>query len=135
MNTSMTISNDIRTLDVETIHDYLANQSYWAQGRTRAQVQQSIEHSMCFGAYIDGELIAFARVITDTVVFAYLLDVFVLENHQGKGVGKQLLGHILNHEKLQTVNWLLRTNDAAALYEKFGFKVIDAPETYLRKPC
>lgn len=83
--------------------------------------------------YYKNEQVAFARVVTDTVSFAYLLDVFVFENYQGKGIGKLLLDAIFSHHDLQCVNWLLRTSDAHGLYAKYGFDTIDNPISYMKK--
>ncbi len=92
MISSYTISTDKFTLDIAAIHDFLSNRSYWAKGRTLEIVRKSIDHSLCFGAYDkEGHLVGFARVITDFAIFAYLLDVFVLEDFRGRGIGKQLI--------------------------------------------
>mgnify|MGYP003866142921 CR=1 FL=1 len=133
LNGNLIISLDKNKLDVIKIHDYISNRSYWGKGRTLEQVNTSIDKSICFGAYINNEQVAFARVASDTVVFAYLLDVIVFEEHQGKGFGKLLMDSILKHREFETVSWFLRTSDAQGLYEKFGFSTIDNPESYMKK--
>ncbi|SFD58472.1 GNAT family N-acetyltransferase [Pseudoalteromonas denitrificans] len=127
------VSIDKSRLNISEIHDYLCNQSYWAKGRSLAQVKASIENAMCFGIYIQEKQVAFARVVTDTVTFAYLLDVFVFDEYRDQGIGKLLLNSIFEHSKLQSVNWLLRTSDAQGIYKKYGFNVIDNPESYMKK--
>jgi GNAT superfamily N-acetyltransferase len=97
------------------------------------QVKTTIEQSICFGVYIDNVQVAFARVVTDTVSFAYLLDVIVFPKYQKCGYSKLLMQSIIEHTHLQTVSWLLRTNDAQKLYEKFGFSTIETPENFMRK--
>lgn len=133
MSDLITVSTDKSLLNTTVIHTYLSEQSYWARGRTFEEVVRSIEHSMCFGVYLDGQQIGFARVISDKTIFAYLADVFVLPNFQGRGVAQTLLKSILDHSELKSVNWLLRTADAHSLYEKFGFVTVDEPKTYLKK--
>lgn len=127
------ISTDKKRLNLGKIHDYLSNVSYWAKGRTLEQVEASIENSLCFGVFDKNEQVAFARVVTDTVSFGYLLDVFVFDEFQKQGISKLLLDEIFSHNALQNVNWLLRTSDAQGLYEKYGFNSIDNPASYMKK--
>jgi GNAT superfamily N-acetyltransferase len=122
------ISTDRARLDVALITEFL-NRSYWAKGRPRDVVERSIAHSLCFGVYTAGRQIGFARVITDRAVFAYLSDVFVVQEFQGRGVGKALVKTILEHPELQGLKlFLLRTVDAHGLYAGFGFKAVERPE-------
>lgn len=99
------------------------------------QVKTTIEQSICFGVYIENVQVAFDRVVTDTVSFAYLLDVIVFPKYRKYGYSKLLMQSIMEHTLLQTVSWLLRTDDAQKLYEKFGFTTIEAPESFMRKAC
>ena len=116
------ISTDPARLDVGLIHRFLSEESYWAKGRTREAVERSIEHSLCFGAYVDGRQAGFARAVTDRVTFAWLADVFVLPEFRGRGVGKRLVQEALAHPELDGVyRWLLGTADAHELYRRFGF--------------
>ena len=120
-NPGFEISNDPNRLDFKFIHRFLTN-SYWAKARTYTQVKTSIDHSFCFGLYIGGRQIGFARVVTDRAVFAHLIDVFIVPGERGKGYSKRFLEIILDHAELQQVNhWTLKTKDAHRLYEKFGF--------------
>lgn len=116
------------------IHEYLTNRAYWAVGRTPEIIDQSIENSLCFGAY-QGELqVGFARVVTDFSVFAWVLDLFILETHQGLGIGKQLIEAILGSDQLHAVKrWGLNTNDAQKLYEKYGFQTIKDPHIHMER--
>ena len=135
MISTYSISTDKSKLDIETIHDYLCNQSYWARGRTIEEVKISIENSTCFGVYDKNEnLVGFARVITDVSVLAWLLDVFILEEHRKQGLGKLLVKTVVEHPDFSLVNkWMLATDDAHTLYEKFGFKTDTDPQKYMRK--
>lgn len=104
MHNKFSISTDKKLLDVAKIHDYLSNESYWAKGRTLKQVEASIDNSLCFGMYCNNQQVAFARVVTDTVSIAYLLDVFVFDEFQKQGISKRLLDEIFSHHALQNVN-------------------------------
>ena len=122
------ISTDKEKLDIRVIHNYLSNESYWAKGRTLETVQGSIENSLCFGVYIENKQVGFARVITDYAVFAWLLDVFILPEFQGKGYGKKLMEAIMTHNTLQGLRrWGLGTDDAHGLYKQFGFAPLHKP--------
>jgi GNAT superfamily N-acetyltransferase len=123
MKRDIIISTDKAKLDLPLIHAYLSQTSYWAKGRSLEEVVCSIENSLCFGAYThEGRQVGFARVVTDGVVFAWLMDVFVTEGARGKGIGKMLLAHLLDHELIRKANGIgLRTRDAHGLYRQFGF--------------
>ena len=128
------ISTDKSRLDVEAIHAYLCNRSYWAQGRSLERVKKSIENSICFGMYDeDDNMLGFGRVVTDKVVFAYLMDLFIFEPYQGKGLGTALVKHIVEQPELQVRLWFLATATAHGLYEKFGFTALDDPNKYMFK--
>ncbi len=118
------------------IHKYLTGESYWAQGRTLEQTETAIANSVCFGAYEDGRQAAFARVVTDHATFAYLGDVFVMPEFQGRGIGKRLMRAIIEHPELQGLRrWILATRDAHSLYEKFGFHSLKFPERWMERPA
>jgi GNAT superfamily N-acetyltransferase len=122
------ISTDVARLDIDLIHDFLST-SYWARGRRRSVVDRAIRNSLCFGVYREQRQVAFARVVTDRAVFAYLMDVFVLPEYRGRGISKTLLRTILDHPDLQNLRlFLLVTRDAHGLYEKFGFRPLAAPD-------
>jgi GNAT superfamily N-acetyltransferase len=131
---SIQVTSDRARMDIERIHAFLSQDSYWAKNIPRETVQRAIEHSLCFGAF-DGETqIGFARVITDHATFAYLADVFVLESHRGRGIGKQIMEAIARHPELQGLRrWLLVTRDAHALYAQFGFEALEEPGRLMTK--
>jgi GNAT superfamily N-acetyltransferase len=129
----ITVSTDKNKLDVPFIQNFLKD-IYWAAGRTMDEVQTTIDASFCFGIYLDAEQIGFARVVTDYVVFAYLMDVFIDENHRGKGYSSLLIKAMMNEPQLQQVKiWRLATSDAHFLYEKFGFATLAHPEKMMEK--
>ncbi|MDW7693524.1 GNAT family N-acetyltransferase [Flammeovirgaceae bacterium SG7u.111] len=134
MNQEYYISTDKSKLDISLIHNYLSNDSYWAKGRTIETVRKSIEHSFCFGVYHGEQQVGFARVATDYAVFAWIMDVFILEKHRKKGLSKMLMDAIMKQEELQGLyRWGLATADAHGLYEQYGFKMIEKPELFMEK--
>jgi GNAT superfamily N-acetyltransferase len=117
-----TISTDRRRLDLDVIHGFLTR-TYWAEGRSRERVARAIDHSLPFGLYHADKQVGFARVVTDSVVIAFLADVFVLEAHRGKGLGAWLVEVATALPELRAVRrWLLGTRDAHDLYRRFGFR-------------
>jgi GNAT superfamily N-acetyltransferase len=125
------ISTDKRRVDLDIVHEFLTH-SYWAAGISRELVARSIENSLCFGIYPDGQQAGFARVISDYATFAYLADVFVLEAFRGKGLSKWLVHCILEYPGLQGLRrWVLGTRDAHGLYAQFGFKPLHSPEIFM----
>src|SRR5688572_15408662 len=129
------ISTDKSKLDLDVIEDYLNNHSYWARGRSRHTIEKSIRHSLCFGVYTEGhQQVGFARVVSDFAVFAWVMDVFILEGYRKKGLGKLLMQEIVGYPELQGLHrWGLGTNDAHGLYEKFGFRIVAHPERMMEK--
>jgi GNAT superfamily N-acetyltransferase len=127
------ISTDPTRLDIDAIHAYLTA-SYWANGITREMLERSIAHSLPFGVYHGKKQVGFARVITDRTTFAYLSDVFILPEAQGKGLGKWMIDVIVSHPELQGLRrWLLFTRDARGLYEKYGFAEVAGPSLFMER--
>jgi GNAT superfamily N-acetyltransferase len=128
-----TISTDKNQLDISVIHGYLKN-AYWCKNKPRHLIEKSIQGSICFGVYHQAQQVGFARVITDSTTFGYLADVFIIPEYQGKGLGKLLIGTIMNCPDFQGFrSWSLATKDAHGLYAKFGFKPLEKPETRMLK--
>ena len=127
------ISTDKSRLDLTVIHDFLTK-SYWAAGIPIETMKKSIEHSLAFGVYKDGKQVGFARVITDFATFAYIGDVFILEDYRGQGLSKWLMEVIADYPELQGLRrWVLLTRDAHRLYRKTGFTEPQNPERYMEK--
>ncbi|MET0753864.1 MAG: GNAT family N-acetyltransferase, partial [Pyrinomonadaceae bacterium] len=102
--------------------------------RTKEQTVTAIKNSLPFGVYKGENQIGFARVVTDFATFAYLGDVFILEDFRGKGLSKWLMDVIISHPDLQNFRrWILATKDAHALYEKFGFAALRHPTRWMEK--
>lgn len=127
------VSDDKSQLSINVIHSFLSN-SYWAKGRSIETITKSINNSDCFGIYDNGNQIGFARVVSDYTIFAYLFDVFILEEYRGRGLSKMLLSYVFDHPKYKDVKkWGLATSDAHGLYRKFGFEVVASPEKLMEK--
>ncbi|SRR5258706_1983882 len=130
---SYTISTDPARLDIDAIADMLTR-AYWAQGRTREMIARYVQHSLVFGIYHENKQIGLARIVSDYTTFAWLCDVFIHEDHRGKGLGKWLMETIHSHPDLQGLRrWLLATRDAHGLYEQFGWTLLDHPERWMHK--
>ena len=128
-----TISTDPALLGLDVIHQFLTS-SYWAAGVPREVVQRSIEHSLPFGLYKRARQIGFARVVTDYATFAYLADVFVIDEFRGEGLGKWLIEVVMTHPELAGLRrWMLATRDAHGLYRKSGFTELSQPERWMEK--
>lgn len=127
------ISTNASMLDLEVVHGYLSR-SYWAAGVPEDVVRRSIENSLCFGVYRGEEQAGFARVVTDRATFAYLADVFVLEEHRGQGIGKWLVEVILSHPELKGLRrWMLATRDAHDLYRRYAFTELARPGIFMER--
>jgi N-acetylglutamate synthase-like GNAT family acetyltransferase len=127
------ISTDKNLLDVDVIFNYLNGESYWAQGITRQTLTKAIDNAMCFGVYHDKKQIGFAKVVTDKATFAYLADVFILEQYREIGLSKWLIQTIKQHPDLQGLRrWMLATADAHGLYAQFGFEPVNNPERWMQ---
>lgn len=128
------ISTDRLRLQVDFIHDFLANTSYWAKGRSFEVVQRSIENSLNFGVFQGDEQVGFARVVTDYATFAWLADVFIVEKYRGQGLGVWLIEVITSHPRLQGFRrWILATRDAHELYRRFGFSEITELKRWMER--
>jgi GNAT superfamily N-acetyltransferase len=129
-----TVSTDRNRLQLDVIHKFLSEESYWAAERAFDQTATAINNSLPFGVYKGENQVGFARIVTDYATFAYLGDVFILPEYQGVGLGKFLMKTILAHPDLQGFRrWILATKDAHALYEKFEFSALRHPDRWMEK--
>lgn len=131
---SYVISDDPQRLDVDAIHAYLVR-SYWAAGVPRERVARSLKGSLCLGVYATGGAqVGLVRVITDRTTFAYLCDVYVLEEHRGHGLGKAAIRATMAHPDLQGLRRInLVTRDAHGLYASHGFTPLQFPDRHMEK--
>jgi N-acetylglutamate synthase-like GNAT family acetyltransferase len=134
MPDELVFSADTARIDVERVHRWLAEESYWARGRTREAHERAMAGSRNYGVYDadGGQQLGYARAITDGATFAWIADVFVDPAVRGHGVGKRLMAGIIDDlEPLGLKRTALFTADAQGLYEQFGFGRIDAPESWM----
>ncbi len=131
-----TIDTDKELLDLDAIQKFLVEDSYWARERTLEQTRTAIENSICFGVYHNGQQIGFARVVSDLATFAYVGDVYVIDEFRGRGISKRLMEAVIAHPDLQGLRrWVLATRDAHSLYEKYGFHELTFPERWMERPA
>lgn len=126
------ISEDKSKLNVHKVHQEVTS-VYWGRNRSWEQTLMTIEKSTCFGMYSkDGQHIAYARMMSDGLTFAYLMDVIVFDPHKGKGLGKKMIQHILERPDVKLVNTVaLKTMDAHSFYENFGFKRVGDSQMWM----
>jgi N-acetylglutamate synthase-like GNAT family acetyltransferase len=133
-DSSFQVSTDRTRLDVPMIYRFLSENSTWAVGISRNTVESAIENSLCFGGYLDGRQIAFARVITDYATFANLADVFVVPEYRAHGYAKQLIRVVMEHPSLQRLRrFTLFTSDSHSLYTRFGFAPPQQPDSVMER--
>ncbi len=126
------LDDDRRRIDVDVVHRFLSEQAEWALGRSHADVVASIEGSQrVVGLYHAGDLVGFARVVTDKAIFAMLADVFVLPEHRGKGLGAEVVREAVDGGPYSHLRWCLTTTDAEGLYTRFGFETAPPPPTMM----
>jgi GNAT superfamily N-acetyltransferase len=130
----LAISFDPARVDRERVYRWLSEEAYWSIGLPRAVFERALAHSMVASAHIEGEQVAFARIVTDRATFAWLADVFVAAPARGHGVATQLIGAIVAHPELQGLRrWALRTRDAHDLYRRFGFNEMVEPQRSMER--
>ncbi|ASW01108.1 GNAT family N-acetyltransferase [Paraburkholderia aromaticivorans] len=128
----LTISSNKADLEMETVYTFLSRETAWAKGMPRDTFERAVAGSLCFGGYIGGRQVAFARLITDEATFAYLCDVFVLPDYRGKGYATTLMRHVFASPSLQRLRRIvLVTTDAHHVYAPHGFKELANPERYM----
>ena len=116
------LDDDPERIDVAAVHDYLANESYWAKGRPYDVVERLVrEAQRVVGAYDGDRQVGFARAFTDGVSLVYLADVYVLPEYRGRGLGVALIREMVDNGPYAGLRWILHTRDAHSLYRKLGF--------------
>lgn len=125
------ITTDPARLDLDAVYGYLSR-AYWCEGIPRQTVERAMRQSLCFSLFEGERQIGLVRVVTDCTTFAYLCDVYVLESHQGRGLGTWMMQCVVDHPELQGLRrWHLTTRDAHALYHKVGFVPLSKPERHM----
>jgi GNAT superfamily N-acetyltransferase len=135
LGSEITVNTDKTKLDTDFIQKFLKEESHWASNRSTETIKRSIDNSLCFGAYIQDKQVGFARVVTDYSTFSWLCDVFTDPKHRGKGIGKQLVEAVVNHESLRKTGFMiLATRDAHSLYSRYGgFSPIENVERFMQR--
>jgi ribosomal protein S18 acetylase RimI-like enzyme len=125
------VTTDLARVDAAAAHAFLRG-SYWSEGIPLQTVERAIAGSICAAALDGGRQVGLARAVTDRATFAYLCDVYVLESHRGRGLGRRLVEALLAHPELQGLRrWALITRDAHGLYEKVGFRRLASPRSWM----
>jgi ribosomal protein S18 acetylase RimI-like enzyme len=118
----LVLDDDPARVDVDAVHDYLANHSYWAEGKPRDVVARLVRNAQRIVGVYDGERqVGFARAFSDGVSLAYLADVYVLPEYRGRGLGVELVREMVENGPFRELRWMLHTRDAQGLYRRFGF--------------
>jgi GNAT superfamily N-acetyltransferase len=131
------LTTDPGRVDIELVHNWLSEQSYWAKGRDRAVVERSIAGSRNYSVfeqarYDDARQAAFARAVTDGATFAWICDVFVEEQHRGKGLGSWLVESIVEDLARDGVQrFVLATRDAHEVYRRCGFAALEGVDRWM----
>jgi GNAT superfamily N-acetyltransferase len=129
------LSDDPARLDLAVVHGFLT-EAYWSEGRSREVVERTIQGSaLCMAAYdAEGRQVGFTRVVSDGVTFAWICDVFVLEEHRGRGIAKWMVTEAMQHPRLRRVGrWVLATRDAHEVYRAVGFEPLERPERWMEQ--
>jgi GNAT superfamily N-acetyltransferase len=127
------VTTDPARIDRELVYRFLS-QSYWSPGIPRQVFERSLAGALCFSLFDGDAQVGFARVVTDRATFAYLADVFVLETHRARGLGKLLMAAIVAHPELQGLRrWMLATRDAHGLYLQYGFTPLGQPDRFMER--
>ncbi len=126
------VTTEQRQLDLDALHRFLAQKSYWARRIPRSVFERSLKNSLCFGLFQGKKQIGFARCVSDFATVAYLSDVFVLPQYRGRGLAKWLIHCVTSHPELRNLRrWILVTRDAHSLYRKHGFSQLAHPESFM----
>lgn len=126
------VSDDRVDVDIDLVAAFLATEAYWSPGIPVERVRTAIDNSLCLSAFHAEEQVGFARVVTDRATFAYLCDVFVVQDHRGKGLGHWLAELAVNHPAVEGVrSYLLGTKDAHAIYRNVGFSALSNPDVLM----
>lgn len=122
MTDDLILTDDPARIDFDRAFRWISGESYWAKNIPQSTFRRAAENSLCVGAFLDGEMVGFARVVTDKATFAWLCDVWVDAPARGHGVGKEMMAWLDVHPDLQGLRrWSLATRDAHGLYAQYGF--------------
>jgi GNAT superfamily N-acetyltransferase len=128
-------SDDPGLIDVDRVHEWMSQESYWAQGRTREVMARAIDHSLSLGLYApDGTQAGYARLVTDWATFAWLCDVFVDTAHRGQGLGSFLVAQAVGHPDVADIRQVLMAEPGRTIYRRLGYGDLRSPERWMERP-
>jgi GNAT superfamily N-acetyltransferase len=126
------LTSDPARVDLDRVHKWLSEESYWAAGRPRDLVARSVDGSVPYSVWRDGEQVAFARAVTDGATFAWICDVFVDGAHRGRGLGTWLVDTIVANQSERGIQrFLLATKDAHEVYRRSGFAPVAGAHRFM----
>lgn len=130
---SYEIDDDPARVDLDALWRFLSSDAYWGRWRTlddvRCQVRGAWRVVACYDS--GGQMVGFARALSDGVALAYLADVYVLADHRGRGLGQALVHEMIDNGPGRTFRWMLHTRDAHDLYRNFDFT--EPPASYMER--
>jgi len=130
---TFTISTDPGKLDFDVVFGFLAQAKWWTE-LTSESLERALRHSLCFSLKECGRQIGFARVITDFVTYAYLCDVYIVEERRGRGLGSWLIHSVLEHPDLKNLKRVaLITHDAQDFYLGLNFCFLPDCNCYMER--
>ncbi|CAH2799807.1 MAG: Histone acetyltransferase HPA2 and related acetyltransferases [uncultured Paraburkholderia sp.] len=130
----LTFSSSRQDLDIEMVYAFLSQETPWTKDMPRDTFERAVAGSLCFGGYVNGRQVAFARVVTDHATFAYLCDVFVLPAYRGKDYASALMKHVFASPSLVGLRRIvLVTTDAHHVYAPHGFTALANLERYMKR--
>jgi len=129
------LSTEKTRIQLDVVHHFLDQESYWARDIALDVLKTAIQHSLCLGVYLpDGSQVAFGRLITDYATFGYLADIFVLPEHRGKAIAKEMMKYFCDiADQCGLRRLLLTTRDAHGLYGQYGFIALPHPESMMSR--
>jgi GNAT superfamily N-acetyltransferase len=128
-------SDDPALLDIDRVHQWMSQEAYWAQGRSRDVTARAIEHSLSVGLYSpDGTQAGYARLVTDRATFAWLCDVFIDPAHRGQGLGSFLIAQAVGHPEVTDIRQVLMAEPGRTIYRRFGYGDLLRNERWMERP-
>ena len=128
------IDDSLTRQNFDLAFGWLQTTYWWQYGLTREKVERGAKNSaLTIGAYHNNDQVAYARVVSDTMRFAWVADVYVAPEHRKKGLARAMVRFALDHPDLKDVSkWFLATKDAHGVYAELGFAPLPNPADYMQ---